>query len=60
MVVTVACLRNTGSVRVFILSLQRLDGSIKGELRKQALDHFNAEGSEVCILNGFLLWIFKL
>lgn len=28
-------------------SLQRLDGSIKGEIRKQALDHFNAEGSEV-------------
>lgn len=26
---------------------QRLDGSIKGELRKQALDHFNAEASEV-------------
>lgn len=26
---------------------QRLDGSIKGEIRKQALDHFNAEGSEV-------------
>ncbi|XP_064422060.1 chromodomain-helicase-DNA-binding protein 2 isoform X2 [Latimeria chalumnae] len=25
---------------------QRLDGSIKGELRKQALDHFNAESSE--------------
>ncbi|XP_052437829.1 chromodomain-helicase-DNA-binding protein 2 isoform X5 [Carassius gibelio] len=25
---------------------QRLDGSIRGELRKQALDHFNAEGSE--------------
>uniref|UniRef100_A0A6B2E7W5 Chromodomain-helicase-DNA-binding protein 1 n=1 Tax=Phlebotomus kandelakii TaxID=1109342 RepID=A0A6B2E7W5_9DIPT len=24
---------------------QRLDGSIKGEIRKQALDHFNAEGS---------------
>jgi chromodomain-helicase-DNA-binding protein 1 len=24
----------------------RLDGSIKGELRKQALDHFNAEGSQ--------------
>ncbi|ETE65957.1 Chromodomain-helicase-DNA-binding protein 2, partial [Ophiophagus hannah] len=24
----------------------RLDGSIKGEIRKQALDHFNAEGSE--------------
>ncbi|KAG9487979.1 hypothetical protein GDO78_007660 [Eleutherodactylus coqui] len=28
---------------------QRLDGSIKGEIRKQALDHFNAEGSEVNI-----------
>uniref|UniRef100_A0A8C4R333 Chromodomain helicase DNA binding protein 2 n=1 Tax=Eptatretus burgeri TaxID=7764 RepID=A0A8C4R333_EPTBU len=27
-------------------SFQRLDGSIRGELRKQALDHFNAEGSE--------------
>ncbi|KAG5272692.1 hypothetical protein AALO_G00168310 [Alosa alosa] len=25
---------------------QRLDGSIKGEMRRQALDHFNAEGSE--------------
>ncbi|XP_038068457.1 chromodomain-helicase-DNA-binding protein 1-like isoform X2 [Patiria miniata] len=25
---------------------QRLDGSIQGELRKQALDHFNAEGSQ--------------
>uniref|UniRef100_A0AAQ5Z734 DNA helicase n=1 Tax=Amphiprion ocellaris TaxID=80972 RepID=A0AAQ5Z734_AMPOC len=25
---------------------QRLDGSIRGEIRKQALDHFNAEGSE--------------
>uniref|UniRef100_A0A8C9V087 Chromodomain helicase DNA binding protein 1 n=1 Tax=Scleropages formosus TaxID=113540 RepID=A0A8C9V087_SCLFO len=25
---------------------QRLDGSIKGEMRKQALDHFNAESSE--------------
>ncbi|XP_043934314.1 chromodomain-helicase-DNA-binding protein 2 isoform X2 [Protopterus annectens] len=25
---------------------QRLDGSIKGDVRKQALDHFNAEGSE--------------
>lgn len=25
---------------------QRLDGSIKGEMRKQALDHFNAEGSQ--------------
>ncbi|XP_031564506.1 chromodomain-helicase-DNA-binding protein 1-like isoform X2 [Actinia tenebrosa] len=25
---------------------QRLDGSIRGDLRKKALDHFNAEGSE--------------
>ena len=25
---------------------QRLDGGIKGELRKQALDHFNAENSQ--------------
>ncbi|KAL1110510.1 hypothetical protein AAG570_008038, partial [Ranatra chinensis] len=25
---------------------QRLDGGIKGELRKQALDHYNAEGSQ--------------
>ncbi|KAG8189231.1 hypothetical protein JTE90_013761 [Oedothorax gibbosus] len=32
-------------------SYQRLDGSIKGELRKQALDHFNAEGSmDFCFL----------
>lgn len=30
---------------------QRLDGSIKGEIRKQALDHFNAEGSsDFCFL----------
>lgn len=30
---------------------QRLDGSIKGELRRQALDHFNAEGSpDFCFL----------
>ena len=30
---------------------QRLDGSIKGELRKQALEHFNAEGStDFCFL----------
>lgn len=27
-------------------AFQRLDGGIKGELRKQALDHFNAEGSQ--------------
>lgn len=33
---------------VFVFfNVQRLDGSIKGEIRKQALDHFNAEGSEV-------------
>ncbi|ELU11024.1 hypothetical protein CAPTEDRAFT_167753 [Capitella teleta] len=25
---------------------QRLDGSIKGEVRKQAMEHFNAEGSD--------------
>lgn len=30
-----------------MFSRQRLDGSIRGEIRKQALDHFNAEGSEV-------------
>ncbi|CAH8588303.1 unnamed protein product [Heterobilharzia americana] len=30
---------------------QRLDGSIRGELRKQALDHFNSEGStDFCFL----------
>ena len=30
---------------------QRLDGSIKGEIRRQALDHFNAEGSsDFCFL----------
>lgn len=32
------------------LPFQRLDGSIRGELRKQALDHFNAEGSSVSTL----------
>lgn len=33
------------------LPFQRLDGSIRGELRKQALDHFNAEGStDFCFL----------
>ena len=26
--------------------LQRLDGSIKGDIRKDAIDHFNAEGSQ--------------
>lgn len=30
----------------FRFPFQRLDGSIKGELRKQALDHFNADGSQ--------------
>ncbi|XP_042207777.1 chromodomain-helicase-DNA-binding protein 1-like isoform X5 [Homarus americanus] len=30
---------------------QRLDGSIKGEVRRQALDHFNADGSiDFCFL----------
>lgn len=30
---------------------QRLDGSIRGEIRKQTLDHFNAEGStDFCFL----------
>ncbi len=30
---------------------QRLDGSIRGEQRKQAMDHFNAEGSaDFCFL----------
>jgi len=28
-------------------TVQRLDGSIQGELRKQAMDHFNAEYSQV-------------
>ncbi|XP_077966763.1 chromodomain-helicase-DNA-binding protein 1-like isoform X2 [Styela clava] len=28
------------------LTFQRLDGSIKGEVRRQALEHFNAPGSE--------------
>jgi len=28
------------------LSFQRLDGSIKGDVRRQALEHFNAEGSQ--------------
>merc|ERR1712130_958319 len=32
-------------------SYQRLDGTIRGDLRKQALDHFNAEGSmDFCFL----------
>lgn len=32
-------------------SYQRLDGSIRGEMRKQALEHFNAEGStDFCFL----------
>lgn len=34
-----------------ISSLQRLDGSMRADLRKQALDHFNAEGStDFCFL----------
>jgi chromodomain-helicase-DNA-binding protein 1 len=32
-------------------SYQRLDGSVKGDMRKQALDHFNADGSnDFCFL----------
>uniref|UniRef100_A0A672L281 Chromodomain-helicase-DNA-binding protein 1-like n=1 Tax=Sinocyclocheilus grahami TaxID=75366 RepID=A0A672L281_SINGR len=38
---------------------QRLDGSIKGEMRKQALDHFNAEGSEVCVKSRNINYYFK-
>lgn len=34
-------------------NFQRLDGSIRGELRKQALDHFNAEGSQVYNVSEF-------
>lgn len=34
---------------MFLNGVKRLDGSIKGEMRKQALDHFNAEGSEVSV-----------
>ena len=34
---------------------QRLDGSIKGELRRQALDHFNADGSQVVFVRYFKL-----
>lgn len=31
--------------------MQRLDGTIKGEVRKQALDHFNADNSmDFCFL----------
>lgn len=42
-------------VSVCLSPFQRLDGSIKGEIRKQALDHFNAEGSEVCVLIHLVL-----
>lgn len=35
---------------------QRLDGSIKGEVRRQALDHFNAEGSSVSEIKRFTLY----
>lgn len=37
-------------------NFQRLDGSIRGELRKQALDHFNAEGSPVNNLCALIYW----
>ena len=38
---------------------QRLDGSIKGEIRRQALDHFNKEDSEdvrphSCCMTGLI------
>ncbi|XP_050400629.1 chromodomain-helicase-DNA-binding protein 1 isoform X1 [Patella vulgata] len=33
-------------LRLRHFTYQRLDGGIRGELRKQALDHFNAEGSQ--------------
>ncbi|CAB4062729.1 CHD1 [Lepeophtheirus salmonis] len=43
-------LRETGH-RVLIFSLKWLDGGIKGELRKQALEHFNNPGStDFCFL----------
>ena len=33
------------------MCLQRLDGSIRGDQRKDAIDHFNAEGSpDFCFL----------
>lgn len=38
--------KNVLSIILYFL-LQRLDGSIRGDVRKKALDHFNAEGSEV-------------
>ena len=32
-------------------TLQRLDGSIRGDVRKDAIDHFNADGSlDFCFL----------
>lgn len=33
-------------MRLRLFPFQRLDGSVKGEVRRQALDHFNAEGSQ--------------
>lgn len=35
---------------------QRLDGSIKGEIRRQALDHFNAEGSSVSEIQSIFVY----
>lgn len=51
---------NAWYIRLMSVVLQRLDGSIKGEMRKQALDHFNAEGSEVLayILFWFAQWCY--
>lgn len=37
---------------------QRLDGSIKGEVRRQALDHFNAEGSNVSVSCFVVIHVF--
>ena len=45
-----------------IIYLQRLDGSIRGELRKQAMDHFNAEYSQVSykeVQNNTHRWVTK-
>ena len=45
-------------------AFQRLDGSVSSEKRKQAMDHFNSEGStDFCFLlstraGGFLFFFF--
>jgi len=40
---------------IVLLFTQRLDGTIRGDIRKQAMDHFNAEGSTVC--NKLLFYV---